>query len=254
MRRRRAVIEYMPEMAATTAAMYLVADHAMTAVRFHFDRAGNRVVEARPTCSTLEFHFRCKQRLIAGNAPERAGPLLVQQRAAARHFGAVLAHVFLRGLAVQLGFKTATVTYDRLPRLHGETKYTLAKMVALSVNGITSLSVRPIRLIALMGIMQISIPHRKAGFFEMFDYERPDVFERAEHLLSFVGLYEKRFLRAGSLSFGQQKLLEFAMESTRRSAAILLRLYAPIASFSGSEVDSSATSPERKAMVATLLV
>jgi glycosyltransferase involved in cell wall biosynthesis len=63
------------------------------------------------------------------------------------------AHVFLRGLAVQLGFKTATVTYDRLPRLHGETKYTLAKMVALSVNGITSLSVRPIRMIALMGIM-----------------------------------------------------------------------------------------------------
>ena len=63
------------------------------------------------------------------------------------------AHVFLRGLAVQLGFKTATVAYDRLPRLHGETKYTLAKMVALAINGITSLSVRPIRIIALMGII-----------------------------------------------------------------------------------------------------
>lgn len=63
------------------------------------------------------------------------------------------AHVFLRGLVIQLGFKTATVTYDRLPRPHGETKYTLAKMVALSVNGITSLSVRPIRIIALMGIV-----------------------------------------------------------------------------------------------------
>jgi glycosyltransferase involved in cell wall biosynthesis len=62
-------------------------------------------------------------------------------------------HVFLRGLAVQLGFKTATVAYDRLPRLHGETKYTLAKMVALAINGITSLSVRPIRMIALMGII-----------------------------------------------------------------------------------------------------
>ena len=63
------------------------------------------------------------------------------------------AHVFLRGLAVQLGFTTATVAYDRLPRLHGETKYTLAKMVALAINGITSLSVRPIRMIALMGII-----------------------------------------------------------------------------------------------------
>jgi hypothetical protein len=66
------------------------------------------------------------------------------------HYGE--AHVFLRGLAVQLGFKTTTVAYDRLPRLHGETKYTLAKMVALAINGITSLSVRPI-LIALMGII-----------------------------------------------------------------------------------------------------
>jgi len=63
------------------------------------------------------------------------------------------AHVFLRGLAVQLGFTTATVVYDRLPRLLGETKYTLAKMVALAINGITSLTVRPVRMIALMGII-----------------------------------------------------------------------------------------------------
>jgi polyisoprenyl-phosphate glycosyltransferase len=62
-------------------------------------------------------------------------------------------HVFLRGLVVQLGFKTATVAFDRLPRLHGETKYTLPRMVSLAINGITSLSVRPIRIIALMGII-----------------------------------------------------------------------------------------------------
>ncbi|HME29186.1 MAG TPA: ATP-binding cassette domain-containing protein, partial [Pseudolabrys sp.] len=59
--------------------------------------------------------------------------------------------------------------------------------------------------------MQISIAHRKARFWDMFAYERADVVQRAEHLLAFVGLYEKRYLRAGSLSFGQQKLLEFAM-------------------------------------------
>src|SRR6478672_10530052 len=70
--------------------------------------------------------------------------------------------------------------------------------------------------------MQISIPHRKAGFFDMFAYDRPDVIERAEHLLSFVGLYEKRFLRAGSLSFGQQKLLEFAMALMNEPTVLLL--------------------------------
>jgi len=70
--------------------------------------------------------------------------------------------------------------------------------------------------------MQISIPHRKARFLDMFAYERPDVIERAEHLLSFVGLYEKRFLRAGSLSFGQQKLLEFAMALMNEPTVLLL--------------------------------
>jgi branched-chain amino acid transport system ATP-binding protein len=70
--------------------------------------------------------------------------------------------------------------------------------------------------------MQISIPHRKAGFFDMFAYERAEVVERAEHLLAFVGLYEKRYLRAGSLSFGQQKLLEFAMALMNEPTVLLL--------------------------------
>jgi branched-chain amino acid transport system ATP-binding protein len=70
--------------------------------------------------------------------------------------------------------------------------------------------------------MLISIPHRKAGFFDMFGYERAEVVERAEHLLSFVGLYEKRFMRAGNLSFGQQKLLEFAMALMNEPTVLLL--------------------------------
>ncbi|HET9717978.1 MAG TPA: ABC transporter ATP-binding protein [Pseudolabrys sp.] len=70
--------------------------------------------------------------------------------------------------------------------------------------------------------MQISIPHRKASFLDMFAYERAGVIEKAEQLLSFVGLYEKRHLRAGSLSFGQQKLLEFAMALMNEPTVLLL--------------------------------
>jgi ABC-type branched-subunit amino acid transport system ATPase component len=70
--------------------------------------------------------------------------------------------------------------------------------------------------------MQISIPHRKAGFFDMFSHEHAETVERAEHLLAFVGLYEKRFLRAGTLSFGQQKLLEFAMALMNEPTVLLL--------------------------------
>jgi ABC-type branched-subunit amino acid transport system ATPase component len=70
--------------------------------------------------------------------------------------------------------------------------------------------------------MLISIPHRKAGLFDMFARERGETVERAEQLLAFVGLYEKRFLRAGSLSFGQQKLLEFAMALMNEPTVLLL--------------------------------
>jgi ABC-type branched-subunit amino acid transport system ATPase component len=70
--------------------------------------------------------------------------------------------------------------------------------------------------------MLISIPHRKARFLDMFSRERTEVVERAEHLLGFVGLYEKRFERAGSLSFGQQKLLEFAMALMNEPTVLLL--------------------------------
>ena len=103
--------------------------------------------------STADLYYRILNWLGADIIPHHADFRLMSDRSlrALSLYGE--AHVFLRGLAVQLGFKTATVAYDRLPRLHGETKYTLAKMAALAVNGITSLSVRPIRMIALMGIM-----------------------------------------------------------------------------------------------------
>ena len=81
------------------------------------------------------------------------------------------------------------------------------------------------RIYGKMNCMQnmlISIPHRKAGFLDMFAHERAEVAERAGHLLAFVGLHEKRFLRAGSLSFGQQKLLEFAMALMNEPAVLLL--------------------------------
>jgi branched-chain amino acid transport system ATP-binding protein len=70
--------------------------------------------------------------------------------------------------------------------------------------------------------MLISIPHRKAKYLDMFARERQGVVDRAEQLLAFVGLYDKRFLRAGSLSFGQQKLLEFAMALMNEPTVLLL--------------------------------
>lgn len=70
--------------------------------------------------------------------------------------------------------------------------------------------------------MLISLPHRKADLLDMFGRYSARDRERAERLLEFVGLYEKRLMKAGSLSFGQQKLLEFAMALMNEPSALLL--------------------------------
>src|SRR5690606_3689734 len=79
-------------MAAAGRAMDLGADHAVGTVLAGLDRAGQGIVEARPAGAALEFQARTEQLLPAAGAGEAAGPLLVQQRAASRPLGAVLAH------------------------------------------------------------------------------------------------------------------------------------------------------------------
>ncbi len=60
-------------------------------------------------------------------------------------------NLFLRGLVPMVGYRTATVEYRRGERFAGESKYPLTKMLNFAVDGITSLSVRPIRVMALAG-------------------------------------------------------------------------------------------------------
>ena len=70
--------------------------------------------------------------------------------------------------------------------------------------------------------MLISVSHRNAAFLEMFKPYPAEMKDKAEHLLEFVGLYQKRKLSAGDLSFGQQKLLEFAMALMNDPEVLLL--------------------------------
>ena len=62
-------------------------------------------------------------------------------------------NLFLRGLVPLVGFKSTSVSYARAERLAGESHYPLGKMIALAVDGITSLSVRPLRLITGFGAL-----------------------------------------------------------------------------------------------------
>ena len=61
-------------------------------------------------------------------------------------------NLFLRGMVPLVGFKSTCVTYERHERMAGESHYPLSKMLALAFDGITSLSIKPIRFITGFGV------------------------------------------------------------------------------------------------------
>jgi glycosyltransferase involved in cell wall biosynthesis len=60
-------------------------------------------------------------------------------------------NLFLRALVPQLGFQTAIVTYERAERFAGTSKYPLRKMLGLAIEGVTSFSTRPLRMVTILG-------------------------------------------------------------------------------------------------------
>lgn len=62
-------------------------------------------------------------------------------------------NLFLRGMVPLVGFKSTSVAYERHERIAGESHYPLTKMLALAFDGITSLSVKPIRFITGFGVL-----------------------------------------------------------------------------------------------------
>lgn len=70
---------------------------------------------------------------------------------ALRQYGEV--NMFLRGIVPLIGYRTATVKYDRAERFAGVSKYPLRKMLTFAAEGITSFSIVPLRLITLFGFL-----------------------------------------------------------------------------------------------------
>ena len=62
-------------------------------------------------------------------------------------------NLFLRGMIPLVGFKSTSVYYERRERLAGESKYPLSKMISLALNGITSFSIKPLRMITALGLI-----------------------------------------------------------------------------------------------------
>ena len=80
-------------------------------------------------------------------------------------------NLFLRGLVPMIGFPSTTVEYERHERFAGKTKYPLKKMLGFAFEGITSLSVRPIRIISTVGLLSFIVSFIMLVYF-VVDYLR----------------------------------------------------------------------------------
>lgn len=78
-------------------------------------------------------------------------------------------NLFLRGLVPLVGYKSTRVYYDRTPRIAGNSHYPLSKMLSFALDGITSLSNKPLRLIAALG-MFIAITGFAGAVWTLFQW------------------------------------------------------------------------------------
>jgi hypothetical protein len=89
--------------------------------------------------------------------PNHAEYRLMSQRAVQALGTFQEVNLFIRGLVPLVGFRSDRVYYDRDQRAAGETKYSLRKMMELALDGITSFSLRPLRLILSAGVMMMGV-------------------------------------------------------------------------------------------------
>lgn len=101
--------------------------------------------------NTAKLFYKIMQFLGVNTVYNHADFRLMSRRAveALENFKEV--NLFLRGLVTMLGFKTEKVYYERKERVAGESKYPIKKMINFALEGITSLSVKPIRMIIALG-------------------------------------------------------------------------------------------------------
>lgn len=107
--------------------------------------------------NSAQLFYRLMKSLGVRTVYNSADFRLLSRRAAKALLGFRERNLYLRGIVPLMGFRTANVTYARRPRMAGETKYPLGKMVALAANGITSFSIHPIRMILGLGVAFVAI-------------------------------------------------------------------------------------------------
>ncbi len=107
--------------------------------------------------TTAQGFYKLMQWLGVKTVYNHADYRLMSQRAVEKLTEFRERNLFLRGMVPLIGYKSTSVYYDRAERFAGESKYPLGKMVNFALEGITSFSIRPLRLLVYMGLLFIFI-------------------------------------------------------------------------------------------------
>ena len=103
--------------------------------------------------TTAEAFYRMMDLLGAETVFNHADYRLMSKRALEGLAQFTEVNLFLRGIVPMIGFRTDTVEYERGERFAGESKYPLKKMMSFALEGVTSLSVKPLRMITGLGFL-----------------------------------------------------------------------------------------------------
>jgi len=106
---------------------------------------------------TAEWYYKILKHLGAKVVFNHADFRLMTKRALDTLAEYTETNLFLRGLVPMIGYPSAVVYYDRRARLAGESKYSFSKMVALAWEGVTALSIRPIRVVTGAGVCSLFV-------------------------------------------------------------------------------------------------
>jgi dolichol-phosphate mannosyltransferase len=123
-----------------------------------YGRRRTRASESRFKLATASLFYRLLNRVADVEIPQDTGDFRLMSRRIVERLNAMPEHDrFIRGMVAWLGGRQTELLYDRDARFAGETHYTLAKMVRLAVNGLTSFSTAPLRMASFLAFMGMLI-------------------------------------------------------------------------------------------------
>jgi glycosyltransferase involved in cell wall biosynthesis len=113
---------------------------------------------------TASLHYGLSRRLGVETVPDHADFRLMSRRAVTLLAQYRESNLYLRGMVPLLGLPTGVVKFKREARARGQSKYSLGKMISLSLRGLTSFSIMPLRLIAVLGLIVFAVSMVMGGW------------------------------------------------------------------------------------------